>query len=91
MQTLKIDQSFVREMTSDPEDAAITQAIITLGRALGMTVVAEGVETPEQAALLQSQGCQRLQGYWLGRPMAAPSFEEYLRASREGQPASRVA
>jgi EAL domain-containing protein (putative c-di-GMP-specific phosphodiesterase class I) len=69
LEQLKIDQSFVRDVMTDPNDAAIAQAVLTLGRSLGLTVVAEGVETSEQYALLRSHGCCVFQGYLFGRPV----------------------
>jgi len=69
LEQLKIDQSFVRDVMTDPNDAAIAQAVLTLGRSLGLTVVAEGVETSEQHALLRSHGCCVFQGYLFGRPV----------------------
>ena len=65
---IKIDQSFVRDLSSDRDNLAIVKAAIGLGRALGMTVLAEGVETAEQVAILTAEGCHELQGYHLGRP-----------------------
>ncbi len=65
---IKIDQSFVRDLSSDRDNLAIVRAAIGLGRALGMTVLAEGVETAEQAAILTAEGCHELQGFHLGRP-----------------------
>ncbi len=76
---LKIDQSFVRDLMTDPNDAAIALAVITLGHALGLTVIAEGVETQAQRDHLHSQGCDAYQGYLLGRPMPLGDFERSLR------------
>jgi len=73
---LKIDQSFVRDITTDPNDLAISQAIIALSRSLDLEVVAEGVETRDQAAVLEREGCQMLQGYLFGKPMTAKAFAE---------------
>jgi diguanylate cyclase (GGDEF)-like protein len=78
LDTLKIDRSFVREITSDPDDAAITTAIIAMGHALGLKVVAEGVETAAHHALLRRQGCDELQGYHFSRPVTADRFGAYL-------------
>jgi diguanylate cyclase (GGDEF)-like protein len=72
---LKIDQSFVAAMDQDPSSAAIVRAIITLGHALGLTLVAEGVERPAQAALLRDQGCDAAQGWLFGRPLSAEAFD----------------
>ncbi|UUY09282.1 EAL domain-containing protein [Pseudomonas sp. J452] len=68
---LKLDQSFVRGLPNDAEDAAIAHAVITLGQSLGLRVLAEGIETEEQAAYLREIGCGLGQGYWFGRPQPA--------------------
>jgi diguanylate cyclase (GGDEF)-like protein/PAS domain S-box-containing protein len=65
---LKIDQSFVRELLTDPNDAAIAHTIVTLGHSLNMEVIAEGVETAEQYNFLAAMGCDTFQGYYFGRP-----------------------
>jgi diguanylate cyclase (GGDEF)-like protein/PAS domain S-box-containing protein len=72
---LKIDQSFVRNLTDHPADETIARTIVSLARSLNMKTVAEGVETPAQAALLASMGCDCLQGYLFGRPMVADDFK----------------
>ena len=72
---LKIDQSFVRNVTDHPADETIARTIVSLARSLNMKTVAEGVEHPEQAALLASMGCDSLQGYYFGRPMFADDFK----------------
>jgi diguanylate cyclase (GGDEF)-like protein/PAS domain S-box-containing protein len=69
---VKIDQSFVRDLNVDPDDAAIVTAIVAMSRSLGVDVVAEGVETEQQAAELRRLGCFSAQGFLLGRPMSAP-------------------
>ena len=68
---LKIDQSFVRDITTDTDDAAIVRAIVTLAHSLGMTVVAEGVETAEQVEFLCNNDCDTIQGYYVARPSSA--------------------
>jgi diguanylate cyclase (GGDEF)-like protein len=75
---LKIDRSFVREITSDTEDKAIVDAIIALGRALDLTIVAEGVETAEQEALLRAHKCDEVQGYLISKPVPADEFAAFL-------------
>ena len=89
---IKIDRSFVRDIEDDPEDAAIVIALISLGKSLGLTTIAEGIETETQAICLAAQGCSMGQGYYFGRPVAADdaarrilhwtdySFEEQLAA-----------
>jgi EAL domain-containing protein (putative c-di-GMP-specific phosphodiesterase class I) len=77
--TVKIDQSFVRDLTIDPDDAAIVTAIVAMAKSLGVEVVAEGVETEEQLAELRRLGCNRAQGYLLARPMPAAAVARLLR------------
>jgi EAL domain-containing protein (putative c-di-GMP-specific phosphodiesterase class I) len=71
LDVLKIDQSFVRQLTSDREDQAIANAVIQLAHSLGQKMIAEGVETPEQQALLRDMGCDQVQGYLHAKPMPA--------------------
>ncbi|MCY1427709.1 putative signaling protein [compost metagenome] len=71
---LKIDQSFIAGLPDDPEDAAITRAIIALGRSMQLTVIAEGVETKSQERILAFEGCQQIQGYVLSKPLPAAEF-----------------
>ncbi len=75
---LKIDQSFVRDMMTNPADLAIVVGVIGLGRAFGLRVVAEGVESDEQAHQLVALGCKVAQGYGIGRPMPVDRLREWL-------------
>ncbi|MDH4052201.1 MAG: EAL domain-containing protein, partial [Rubrivivax sp.] len=77
--TLKIDRSFVSELPHDPEDAAISAAIVAMGRTLQMKVVAEGVETEAQARYLEALGCDEVQGYLVSRPLSGAHFVVWLR------------
>ncbi len=81
---LKIDQSFVRDLTDDPEDRAIVVAIIGLARSLGFQTIAEGVETEGQLTFLREQGCDEVQGYWHSRPLAVAAFEAFVRQRQIG-------
>ena len=76
--TLKIDQSFVRRMTSNPDNAAIVGAVIGLGKSLKLRVIAAGVETAEQYAFLLAQHCDEGQGYYFGRPVVAETLATLL-------------
>ena len=78
---LKIDQSFVRNLGVEASDAIIVQAIIAMGQALGLEVIAEGVETQEQLNLLRQHGCERYQGYLFSRPAAIDAFEALVSRS----------
>jgi len=75
---LKIDQSFVRQISDDPNDSAIVRAIIDMGKNLKKRVIAEGIETQEQLALLQSWHCAEGQGYLFSRPVPAAPFARLL-------------
>jgi EAL domain-containing protein (putative c-di-GMP-specific phosphodiesterase class I) len=76
--TLKIDQSFVREIPTDPEDQAIVKAIIGMAHALRLEVLAEGVETEDMARRLQEYGCELAQGYLYARPLPAEAFQHWF-------------
>jgi len=75
---LKIDQSFVRQITTTPSETTIVTAVISMGRSLNLRVVAEGVETTEELAFLQAHQCDQAQGYYFSRPVAAPQFADLL-------------
>ncbi|MDO8991305.1 MAG: EAL domain-containing protein [Sideroxyarcus sp.] len=76
--SLKIDQSFVRDLSSNPDDAAIVAAIIALGHGLGLNVIAEGVETTAQLTQLRKNGCNEMQGYLFSRPVPAAEMTQLL-------------
>lgn len=78
--TLKVDQSFVRDISHSGEALCIVQSILALARALRLTVVAEGVETGEQLRLLVEEGCDEIQGYYFSRPVAPEAFADMVRS-----------
>ena len=88
--TLKIDKSFVRHVSSNPDDATIVSTIIQMGRNLNMDVVAEGVESEDQLAFLQQLGCTYVQGLLFGDPMSSDSYLELLLAQAEGTDTHRA-
>ena len=84
--TIKIDQSFVRDLSTGPEAASVVELIIGLGRSLGMETTAEGVETEEQYACLQTLGCTHVQGYLFARPKPAGELGYGKPAPEEAPP-----
>lgn len=77
---VKIDRSFITGIPHDPNSVALTEAIVAMARALGMTVTAEGVEDADQVEFLAKAGCQEIQGYYIGKPVTAEGFDRLLRA-----------
>jgi EAL domain-containing protein (putative c-di-GMP-specific phosphodiesterase class I) len=84
--TLKVDRSFIRDLDKNPEDRAITEAIIAMGKTLSLTVVAEGVETREQETLLRQQSCDEMQGFYFSRPLPPEGFADLLRRHPASSP-----
>jgi len=81
--TLKVDRSFIRDLPQDLEDKAITEAIIAMGKSLGLTVVAEGVETLEQQTFLRDRACDEMQGYFFSKPIPGDQFARLFRRHLE--------
>ena len=77
---VKIDRSFVTDLLRDPDDLALTTSIIAMAHSLGITVVAEGIESEGQYAVLRERGCDQGQGFWLGRPMLAQEVAKLFTA-----------
>ena len=82
--SLKIDQSFVRDITEDTDDATIVGTIVDMGHSLNMQVVAEGVEFEEQLDALRAMGCDIVQGLLFSQPMTADEYFELLQTERDG-------
>ena len=82
--TVKIDQSFIRDITTNPDDAAIAKAIISIAHSLTLRVIAEGVETEEQLNFLRAESCDEIQGFFLSRAVPADDFAEFVKAHEEG-------
>jgi diguanylate cyclase (GGDEF)-like protein/PAS domain S-box-containing protein len=81
--TIKVDRSFIRNIPNNSEDKAITEAIITMGKTLSLTVVAEGVETQEQIEFLQKHACDEMQGYYFSKPVTPDQFTDLLRTGQK--------
>jgi EAL domain-containing protein (putative c-di-GMP-specific phosphodiesterase class I) len=81
--TLKIDQSFVRDILTDADDASIALAVISLAHSLRMRVLAEGVETVEQYEFLRLHGCDEIQGYYFSKPVPAGELGAMLKAHKQ--------
>jgi diguanylate cyclase (GGDEF)-like protein/PAS domain S-box-containing protein len=88
--TLKLDMSFVQGATTNPKDAAIVKASVAMGHSLGLHIVAEGVETPEQLRFVSDEGCDEFQGYLLARAAPAGDAEELLKAHQQVRAGIRV-
>ena len=88
---LKIDRGFVRDLEHDSDDAAIVSAIVALGQALGLRIVAEGVETDTQQSFLTTLGCDALQGFLLGEPLPAEQFMADIHSARPVEPDNKTA
>ena len=87
---LKIDQGFIRDIPNSSDDMAISSSVIALGHAMGLKVLAEGVETLEQLQFLQQKGCDCFQGYFCSRPLPAEDFARLLEKERAGLPQVEV-
>jgi predicted signal transduction protein with EAL and GGDEF domain len=83
--TIKVDRSFVRDLPGAPEDRAITDAVIAMGRSLSMTVIAEGVETKAQADYLRARTCDEFQGFYFRKPLPAAELAALLRTPQQGR------
>jgi CheY-like chemotaxis protein len=83
---LKVDQSFIRDVTSNPDDAAIVRAVISVGNSMGLEIVVEGVETVAQVEWLRRHRCEKIQGYCFSPPLPAPEFEQILRDGKRLPP-----
>jgi EAL domain-containing protein (putative c-di-GMP-specific phosphodiesterase class I) len=84
LDTIKIDRSFIGDITTAHDDSKLTEAIIAMGKSLSLTVVAQGVETKEQAEFLREHACDEFQGFYFNRPVPAEQFTELLQAQSAG-------
>jgi EAL domain-containing protein (putative c-di-GMP-specific phosphodiesterase class I) len=83
---LKVDRALIAGVGADPDDTDVAAAVISIGRALGMRVIAEGVETHQQASTLRDLGCAEAQGYYFSRPLTACAIDAYLDRTLAGPP-----
>jgi EAL domain-containing protein (putative c-di-GMP-specific phosphodiesterase class I) len=84
LDTIKIDRSFIRDLTARGESSSLTEAIIAMGKTLSLTVVAQGVETKEQADFLRDHACDEFQGFYFNKPMPGQQFTELLQTKNPG-------
>ena len=80
---LKIDQSFIRDMHQNAEDKALVKTIVTMGKSLGLTLIAEGVEESEHVEFLREIACDEIQGYWFSRPLEADDLLKFLHRQQD--------
>jgi EAL domain-containing protein (putative c-di-GMP-specific phosphodiesterase class I) len=78
---LKIDKSFISDLSTNENDKAVASAVISLGQKLNLRVIAEGVETDDQVVFLREHNCDEMQGYYFSKPIAAQTIEELLRGT----------
>ena len=79
MDQIKIDQSFVKDLSTSSQDRSIVRTIIAMAQSLNLEVIAEGVETEEQRSLLNNKGCHNFQGYLFGKPVPVEEFEKAIK------------
>ena len=82
---IKIDRSFISDLTRDDKSSAIVRSVLSLGTSLEMTITAEGVETKDQVSFLRDEGCQQVQGYFFGRPMHFEDMTTFIANWGQGE------